>query len=92
MPNLKLIFNFLDVTFSSFWALIMVDILPFMHTIPVLKSVDETIKLLMSFAGLVYFAFRIFFYSRHQTLDMNIKKEELKKLKRENDEEDLGYN
>lgn len=86
MANLKFIIHLLDVTFSGLWALVMVDLLPFIGSIPLLTSIDEWIKIAMGIAGFVYFIVRIFFFAQHQVVELKIKKEELEKLKNENAE------
>jgi hypothetical protein len=82
MPQFKTLIHLLDLTFSGLWALIVVDLLPFLGAIPFVQSVDTWIKLAMSFSGVVYFAVRI----RHQVVETKIKSEELRKLKKQNDE------
>lgn len=91
MPQVKFIIHLLDVTFSGLWALIVVDLMPFMGSIPVvqgtLDSIDSGIKVLMSFGGFIYFIVRTWFYAQHQIVELSIKKEELNKIRTENKSE-----
>tara|TARA_R110000796_G_scaffold152197_1_gene268705 strand:+ start:101 stop:406 length:306 start_codon:yes stop_codon:yes gene_type:complete len=88
MHQLKDFFNFLDYIVATFCGITLVEVLPVLATNGITSSltssISELISTLFAFVGLIYLAFRCIHYVRMSKINVAIRKEELKKIEREN--------
>jgi len=77
----SLLVNIFDTVFGSLWGLALID----MFSLSVFTSIDNWIKVSMAFAGLVYFLISIPYKIKNNNLDIEIKEEELEKIRAENE-------
>ncbi len=97
MVKIKAVLSFIDNLFMSFLGLTLIDVVGVVNLedISFFESVDNRIKIAMAILGLFYYTVQIIFkcinfFKDTKLKDINIesKKEELEKLKRDNDAEE----
>jgi hypothetical protein len=91
MANLKAIINFFDIFFATFWGFTFIEIAPILMIngyADLFSEIDNTIKALFAFVGLVYAIMRAYFYFQKSVIYVKIQHEELRKKKQENNKED----
>jgi uncharacterized membrane protein YecN with MAPEG domain len=88
MQQIREFLNFLDYIVATFWGITVVELIPILASnglsLDIMTSLSDLIKLLFSVAGLIYLFFRIIHYVRMSKINVAIRKQELKKLEREN--------
>ena len=62
MQQIKDFLNFLDFTFATVWGYTVIEIMPHFSTSYIFSSLDNIIKSLFAFVGLIYAMVRCFFY------------------------------
>ena len=77
MNKIKEILNWLDLFFSFFWGLTIIDLIPSISMGYIFTSFDNVIKIAFSLVGLVYALCRLIFYVIKS-------QQEIIKMKREN--------
>ena len=82
----KLFVNVVDFVSLGFWGVTIFDLL-FLN-IDLLSSIDGVSKTLMAVLGAVYFGYSIPHKLKMQELEREFKKEELEKLRRQNDKDE----
>ncbi len=82
---MKVLYNLFDAFLAGIWSLTIVDLFLFIDLNS--YNVDEFIKTLLAFAGLIYLvAVKIPHEYKNNKLNRQIKKEELGKLEMENND------
>ena len=88
MQQLKEFFNFIDYLVGTFWGITLVEVVPVLAANGIksslMSSFSELISTLFAFAGLVYLVVRLIHYIRMSKINVAYRKEELKKIEREN--------
>jgi hypothetical protein len=89
MASVKLLFRFLwEVLATSIWGLTVIDLIKVQASADFLLNLDVKIKTAMALAGLIYFLIQIPHKIKTQIQDRELKKEQIKKIKKENDKKD----
>ena len=85
MQTFKEIFGYLDYIFMTYWGFTIIDLTSIFMAGNIFSTVDNIIKLLFALAGLIFLIIRGHHYFLDKQLDRKIKKENLEKLERENE-------
>lgn len=89
MANLSAAFKFLvELLATSIWGLTIIDLVKIQASSEILLNIDTTIKTLMALVGLIYFLIQIPHRLKTQSQDRELKREQIKKIKKENDKTD----
>ncbi len=93
MHHVKSILNFIDIILGTFWSVTLIEVIPLLSsgTTVVFTQIDSLIKILFSFGGLIYLAFRINHYHRNSKLDRELKAIELIYKQEELSKRDLKF-
>lgn len=87
MANIKLVIKMFNVILASVWGLTVVDLVEaIIEPNETLVNLKDSISIYMIIAGAIYFTIQLPNKYRNNIIEREIKKEELEKLKRENDE------
>ena len=88
MQQVKAFLNFIDFLVGTFWGLTLVETIPFLLNNNLIddttSKLTKIIQLMFLIAGFVYFIFRIINFVKLSKINIDIKRQELKKLEREN--------
>lgn len=85
--NLKNLYLTLDIIFGTIWGFTLVDLIPLIllsNTNQLFANLDNSIKVMSAFVGLVYFAFRIYFYYHKSKNEIEYLKQQTKELEIKN--------
>lgn len=89
MDNIKTFANILDAFFLTIWGFNMIEFATVLFSsskiVDGFSFIDGITKQGLGIAGFVYFVLRIYNYYHNSRLDREIKKEDLKKKKKENE-------
>jgi uncharacterized membrane protein YqjE len=90
MATIKWLYSFIEKIFLGFWGLTVIELIPILN-LGLLKGIDDTIKIIMATVGAVYLIVQLPYKiwslkdkKKSSKLDIELKKQELEKLKREN--------
>ena len=86
MSNLKVLFQFLDGGFLTIMVLNFIDLTT--NTYTVMDSLDGWIKISFNVVGILYFILNWKRRKRKDSVELEIREQELRKLRYENDEND----
>jgi hypothetical protein len=88
MHQVREFLNFLDYVVATFWGITVAEVVPLIAadglSISILSSLSDLIKVLFSIAGLIYLIFRLLHFVKMSKVNVSIRKEELRKIEREN--------
>ena len=88
MQQVRDFFNFLDYIVATFWGITLIEIIPIIVsngiTTGIMSNLSELIKILFAVAGLIYLIFRLVHFIRMSKINVAIRREELRKIEREN--------
>ena len=88
MQQVKAFLNFIDFLVGTFWGLTLVETIPFLLNNNLIddttSKLTKIIQLMFLIAGFVYFIFRIINFVKLSKINIDIKRQELRKLERDN--------
>ena len=88
MQQVKAFLNFIDFLVGTFWGLTLVETIPFLLNNNLIDDtttkLTKIIQLMFLIAGFVYFIFRIINFVKLSKINIDIKRQELRKLERDN--------
>lgn len=85
MADLRFVIKIFDFMFVSIWGLTLVDIASLVTKNESILNIDDSLKTFMAVVGAIYFIVQIPHRIRTQRIEREIKKQELEKLKKENE-------
>ena len=93
MHTVKSLLNFIDIILGTFWSITLIEVVPLVTSgsTVIFTQIDSLIKILFSFGGLIYLAFRINHFHRNSKLDRDLKAIELLYKQEELSKKDLKF-